>query len=588
MKSSEPRTELPDPGRICTVGVHLDLDSLRVVEVGRGRIVRWFSEAYPSGQLPGSKEFPAFLKSRLGEFCSVLRHTSIWLVGPTPSLQMRFLALPKARPRQLANMVYWTFRKEIPFDAAQTVFDYDAEGVDPAMAGTSKKTDVTAYTVAQAEVAALTDMFESVGVHVDGILLPSFAMRNLFRNQSAGSHAAETAMALYVGEDSSSIMFVKGKHVVSHRLFKTGMNVMLDAVRDRHPDWSAAQAYHAIRAAFAGGPPAADGTAGPATEEIDSLKETVRLAFGRLVQQVERSLSAYLVGRDEGVKEIHVAGAMAGLAPLVEELGSRLGVKSGPLDLFRAHRFAGREAGAWSPEEAGQMALALGAALSDKSQSPNLIYTYVKRHKEARGIRAKQLLVGLGAIAAALMLGGSRLASQANGRMHAELEACLQNVRRIVPRTDRAAVQAISDRAAQNSAQLKAMARRHLPAAALNQLARLTPEDIRLISATWEPGEAANAGKRAKKKTAGETDSPIRFHLEGLVLGEIGVQESKLASYQMRLEDAELFGGVSLLRSEAGTESGEPVLLFALEMQMDDLAGPSPSAPPAPAAGGGP
>ena len=581
MNTSEPKAEMPDRGRACTVGVHLDLDALRVVEVSRGRIVRWFVAPYPPGQTPASKEFPAFLKARLGEFDSMLRHTSIWVVAPMPSLQMRFLTLPKARPRQLSNLVYWTFRKEIPFDAAQTVFDYDVEGGDPAVAGSAKKTDVTAYTVAQAEVAALVGTFEHAGIHVDGLLLPSFAMRNLFCDRPAGPHAAEAAMTLYVGDDSSSIMFLKGKHVVSHRLFKTGMGVMLDAVRDRHPDWSAVAALQAVRAAFGGGEPAADG---PPAAEVEALREIVETAFGRLVQQVERSLSAYLVGREEGIREIFVAGAMAGLPPLVEELGSRLGVKSQPLDLAREHRFAGREAGAWRPEEAGQMALAWGAALSEKPHSPNLVYTYVKREKEARGIRAKQLLTALGAVAVALMLGGSQLAARANDRMRADLESCLASVCRIVPRTDRATIQDLSARAARNSAQMKAMARRHWPLAAMNQLARLTPEDVRLISAIWEPGEAAHSGKPAKKKTAAAADPEMRFHVDGLVRGEIGVQESKLASYQMRLEDTELFAGVVLLKSEAGTESGEPVLLFALEMQMEALAGP----PPLPAAGGVP
>ena len=105
--------------------------------------------------------------------------------------------------------------------------------------------------------------------------------------------------------------------------------------------------------------------------------------------------------------------------------------------------------------------------------------------------------------------------------------------------------------------------------------------------------EAASAGKHAKKKAAAVgADPEMRLRLEGLVLGEVGMQESKLASYQMRLEDAELFSGVVLMQSDAGTESGEPVLLFALEMQMEDLAGPPPppaAAPlPAPAAGGAP
>ena len=144
-------------------------------------------------------------------------------------------------------------------------------------------------------------------------------------------------------------------------------------------------------------------------------------------------------------------------------------------------------------------------------------------------------------------------------------------------------IQSLSDRAAADSAQMKRMARRSLPIAALNQLARLTPEDIRLVSAKWEPGEAAGAGNRAKKKpsTAAGTDPEIRFLIEGFVLGEIGAQESKLASYQLRLEDSEMFEDVFLLRSEGGTESGEPVLLFGLDMQMEKLAG-APVAAPSP------
>lgn len=584
MKTNEPRAEMPERGRVGMVGVHLDLDSMRVVEVSRGRVVRWFVAPYPPGQQPGSKDFPAFLKARLGEFGSMLRHTAVWVVGPTPSLQMRFLTLPRTRPRQLSNLVYWTFRKEIPFDVAQTAFDYDAEGGDPAATGSAKKTDVTAYTVSQTEVGALTDAFEQAGFHVDGLVLPSFAMRNLFRNHPAGLHATEAVMALYVGDDSSAIMFLKGRNVVSHRLFKTGLGVMLEAVRDRHPDWDARTAYRAVCAAYGAGEPAA----GAVDEEREQIREIAQPAFGRLIQQVERSLSAYLVGRDENIKAIFVAGALAGLPPLVAELGSRLGVKSRPMDLTQAYRFADRESATWTPEEAGQMALALGAAMSEKSQSPNLVYTYVRREKEARAIRAKQLLLGLGLVAVALMFAGHQLAARANDRMRAELEVCLGSIRRIVPRTDRATIQALSDRAARNSAQLKAMARRCLPVAVLNQIARLTPEDIRLISAVWEPGEAANAGKHAKKKAAAASVDPeMRLHLEGIVLGEVGMQESKLASYQMRLEDAELFAGVVLMRSETGTESGEPVLLFALEMQMEDLAGPPPLPPPA-AAGGTP
>ena len=193
MSTNESTAELPQGGR-SVLGVHLDIDSLRLVEVARGRIANWANVPYPAGLAPTAKEFPAFLKSSLAGYNSTFRRSALWVVGSLPSLQVRFLALPKARPRQMSHLVYWTFRKEIPFDVAQTAFDYDAEGGDPAATGSAKKTDVTAYTVAQAEVAALTGAFEEAGFHVDGLLLPSFAMRNLFRNHPAGLHATEAVM----------------------------------------------------------------------------------------------------------------------------------------------------------------------------------------------------------------------------------------------------------------------------------------------------------------------------------------------------------------------------------------------------------
>ena len=80
MSNIESGAEISDPGRNCALGVHLAIDSLRVAEVVRGRITRWLSVPYPPGLHPGAAEFPAFLKERLAEFFTVLRHTAIWVV----------------------------------------------------------------------------------------------------------------------------------------------------------------------------------------------------------------------------------------------------------------------------------------------------------------------------------------------------------------------------------------------------------------------------------------------------------------------------------------------------------------------------
>ncbi|MGD9780869.1 MAG: hypothetical protein AB7V14_01815 [Kiritimatiellia bacterium] len=574
MSTSESTAELQEPGGRCMVGVHLDIDSLRVAAVIRGRVVRWASVPYPDGVQPGSKDFPAFLKTGMADFHSAFSRASLWVVGPLPSLQVRFLSLPKGRPRQLSNLVYWTFRKEIPFDPVQTVFDYGVEG-DLSASGQSKKTDVTAYTVARGDVDALVDTFDRAGLRVEGIVLPSFALRNLLGARPPAHRGPE--LGLYVGGDASSLLFFKGKRVVAHRVFKTGMNVMLDVLRDRYPDWSPAKTYQAIRAVLvsAAFPEPRSGERG--SDEASQIIGTVRVAFDRLVQQVERSMSAYLVGKsEEEIANVYVAGSMAGLPTLVQELGSKLGLASRPLDLFRPDLMEAKGLPPAGPEEGGMMAIALGAALSDPAQTPNLLHTYVQRAKEARCARCRTVAAVLGIVGLALLLAGGVLIGHRNRRLQTELDDLQSQIRQFAPYPDRAMIQRMVDQAATDSLQMKGMAGRSLPVAALNQLALGTPEDIRLTSIAMERYAEVGTGKKPKKTAAsGAGSSPeIRIRMQGMVRGAPGSQESKLAAYVLRLEDAEMFEGVSLNRSEEGREGGEQVLLFDLDMGMDDFADP--------------
>lgn len=572
MSTSDSSVQLQEQGGRAVIGVHLDIDALRVVEMSRGRISQWANVPYPPGLQASSKEFPAFLKKSLADFHSVFRRASIWAVGPLPSLQVRFLSLPKARPRQLSNLVYWTFRKEIPFDAAQTVFDYDVEG-DVAGAGATKKTtDATAYTVAQGDVNALVDLFDSAGVHVDGVVIPSFALRNLFRVHPQNQPGP--VLGLYVGSEASSLLFLKGKHVVAHRVFKTGMNVMLDVLRDRHPDWSPAKAYQTIADALRAVPsPEEAQTAEAAASEASQISSTVHTSFSRLIQQVERSMSAYLVGRsEEEIRNLHIAGSLAGLPPLVREMGSKLGLASQPLDLFKAGLMESKVPGPTGPEEAGMMAIALGAALSDPSHTPNLLHTYVKRAQEARQARWRMGAIVLGVAVLALLAVAGGMVSHRNRILGKELEGYQTQIKQFAPYPDRAMIQSMVNKAQMNSQQLKSMADRSLPVAALNQLALVTPEDIRLTSISLGRDQA-----KGKKDAAGPPQ--ILLKVEGMVFGAPGSQKAKMAAFVLRLEDAEMFEQVSQYRTEEGREGGEQVLLFGLDMKMDDLAAkPAPKA----------
>lgn len=546
------------------IGLHLDLTALRAVEMHHGKIHDWIDIPYPPGVGVQSPAFPQFLKTSLAGLYAVARRASVWVVSPAPSLQVRFLSLPKVRPGQVSNLVYWTFRKEIPFDPAQTVFDYGPEG--ESAEGMSRKMDVTAYTVSQEDLDQVLNVFDRAGIPLEGIVLPSFAMRNLFVSQWLDADG--TNLGLYVGEDASAIMFIRNRRVVAHRVFKTGMKTMLDVLRDRHPDWDYGQAYTRAREALLR---KAGDTPGTLAGEDGPLNaDAVRATVARLVQQVERSMSAYMVGKSgEDIRKLYVLGNISGLPGMVEELGRRLGVKAEPVLVFSDHRMV---AGVSPPENegrAGELALAVGAALSDPAKTPNLLYTYTARERDARQSRIRKLVLAGGVLAIVGLVASYGFVGRANQKLRAELAQITAQISQFSAQPDEDTIRTMMKRATTESALLRDMINRSFPLAVQNQLAVHTPADIKLSVTRYDHASVTHAASSAGR------DAPKggKVSVEGLVSGEPGDQESRLASYVLRLQDTPLFSRVAVTRSEAGREGMDPVLLFSLEMNVRDYAG---------------
>jgi Tfp pilus assembly PilM family ATPase len=576
MKNGTISTEVVETADRCTLGVHLDLEALCVAEVIHGGLVDWARVPYPVGQRPGSPGFAAFLKDTINDFYPLHRRATIWAVASLPSMQVRFLSIPKVRPSQLSNLVYWTFRKEIPFDPVLTVFDYDVEG-EVSVPGESKRVDVTAYTVAQADVDAVTGLFLKAGLHLDGLMIPSFALRNVFRFHMSG--LSGTVVGLHVGDDSSSIMFVKGRHVVSHRVFKTGMNVMLDMMKDRHPDWTTEHAFNVMGEALKHDGHAMPAGNGLSADDAERIKESIHVAFGRLFQQVERSVSAYLVGRSgEEVNIMYVSGAITAWPSLVSELGAQLGMNSRVLNPLTAHHRKDATHAPITEEEGGGMALSLGAALSDPVTSPNLLHTYVKREQDTRLLRMRSWVTVLGSAALIGLILVYILFARMNRTTRIELEGYRKQVAQFAPYPDRTMIQAMVDDASADSIRMKRMAQCCLPVSALQVMAGQIPDDIHLegfsITSTAEVKDARRGGT---SRNAEELSARYRVHLDGMVLGPSASQQSKLASYMLRLEDTDLFEQVSLSRTEAGSKDGDSVLLFGIEMMTESLMPADPS-----------
>ncbi len=532
-------------GRL-TIGVQIDRDTIRSVEVLNGRITSWAERAIPKG-MSDAEELPVHLKRALEPFEPARRQARVWVLGAFPSLQVRFLSVPKTRTSQVSNVVYWQFRKEVPFDAALTAFDYDIEGENTQ--GDVPRLDVTAYTVSQAEVDALRSVFSHAGVRLDGVAIPHFAMRNLFQTRWI-THEG-TVLSLYVGDESTSLQIHSGGRVTLNRVFITGMNAMLGVLHNRHPEWTADDILARLNSV--------------SEAESAEAREVVRPALGRLMQQVERSMASYLVGRsNEEIDCVHVMGALAAYPRLVEEMGAHWGLRAQAVHVMEPPHVASGVDLPMDPSSAALLSMAAGVALSDDAHTPNLLHTYVKRDRESLRRRTRSwATAGVGLLLLAFALSFGYLL-----RSNAEYACALRDIQAqasaYMPGLTRETITLLMASLEERHLQFRGVARNCRPIAVLNELAAVTPEDVRLgrIEIVLESPVDRERGAGARER---------RVQIEGQIRGVREQQESKLASYVIQLEDTRMFERVALMRSGPGRDGANPVILFALELHLETI-----------------
>jgi len=529
-----------------SIGVSLEIDSVRMAESRGGRIYRCSSVPCPADLSRDPAGYAGFLKHALREFSPALHRMPVWAVGCFPSLHVRFMTLPALRRGSVSDMVYWTFRNELPFDSARTLFDYGMEGGGGS--GPEARIDVTAYTALRSEADALVALFAEAGVRLAGIVIPAFAMGNMMRLQMDGQQV--TRLGLFVGADASTVIVVKAGRVHSSRVFKTGMNALLAIVREAHdPDCTAPEAYRLMQEALESAP---DGAVAKQVHEV----------FDRLVLQIERTMAADLASHpDEQFDGLHVMGVIAGLAPLVAVLKSRLGLPV-PEDSYGS-------TGGDSPE---LTALAAGASLSRRDRTPNLLNPSAERERAARRARWSVQSALLLALLLVLLNVGVGLLDRRNTVAREQWRQEQAQLAAFPAQIDGHAIELMVAERIEARLRQKRLFLRWLPLGVLRTLADSTPPTIRLtsIDAVFPGGGSLQAGAKSGK-TGQAPGCGAVLRLGGRVLDAPEEQRSALAAYAIRLEDSPLFSTVEVTRVMADEDSSD--LVFELTLASDGTAG---------------
>lgn len=584
------RFKLPSPALIAlqkssTVGIDISNDYLRLVRVaerGRGnwQILDRRRLAVPPNTPVDSPEFAAFLKSALGSVCGSPKHSRLWVLMSTARVEMYPVSIPKVTNKQLGNVVYWTIKKESPFNEKEMIFDFQVQG-EVVEQGVPKLA-VMVYTAPRQEIEDLKNLFSRIGWPLTGITIAPFSVQNLFRTQWIPAFDM-TVANLSIDIDFTRIDIYAGGNLVMTRGIKAGLNSMIDALVEQlsgmktHPDAppiTSEQGRKIIRSLGTDAPPLRKTDVGFGIEK-EAIFKMIEPALERLVRQVERTFEHFNTTKpDNRISRLFISGIINIPPLIVDHIGAQLGTASAILDplideestacpdVDDVHRVSERIA----------LGQALSLALSDNERTPNLMLTYKDKEREATIKRINQAVFAIFIASVLVCLGIFVYQNHEISKKKEAIAGLKAQLAQTGPSVDRNQILALVAKVKAKNELSRVYADRYLGLVLISELAAKTPAHIRFtdLKITLGPAPAGDAvkGEAAKKEAAKARIEEIT--LEGLIQGERQIFETSLAAFTMALEASPLFKQVTIQKNSVEPYLKGETLHFILNMKVEE------------------
>lgn len=571
-----------------TIGIDIGHDHLRLVRTtknsdGTWQLLDFKKVALPPGVSLEKAEFSVFLKASLTSFCESPNKCELWAIMSAVGVDVRHVRVPRVSKKQLGNVVYWTAKKEATFEDRETLFDFEYQG--EVIEQGIPKLAAMVYTAPRQEIEALKGLFSRIGWPLTGISIVPFAVQNLFRTGWIAGREGATA-CLFIGNDYSRIDIYAEGNLVMTRGIKAGVSSMVEslveAFSEHHRPLAApltlAQGRKIVQSLSPDSSPLKEEDAG-----FDLAKETIfemiKPALERLARQAERTFEHYVSTMPgDRLAGILISGAINS-QQIIENIGVQLNMPSAILDPFSGAASAvSRDTPRYNLSLSERIAYgpALGVALSDNDRTPNLIFTYRDKEREASVARINQtvfaVFMAAVLVCSAIFVYQYRLIGKKT-RAIADIEMRLAQLGPLVDRNQLLKAAAMVNQRRELS---RTYADRYLGMVIIGELAALTPANVRFTHlkialgprpAAIPPGDVAKSGKEAVKN-GGE-----QITLEGVILGERQFHETSLASYIMVLDASPIFRQVTIEKSNVQPYLTGEVLHFTLNLKVEGRIG---------------
>ena len=575
------------------VGVDIGSAELKMVMIGQAldkkrEMLEYSSLPFESDMSKDSPQFSSFLQSALNDFCGDLKNIEIWSAISSANVTTRYLRIPLVPKKQVANAVYWTFKKEVSFNENKEIFDFDVLG-EIAEDG-DEKIEVMSYAAPKREISQLKHIFSKSGYPLTGISIVPFALQNLVRSQWIETDGENTC-TLFIGSDWSRIaIFSKGNLVLS-RDIKAGIKSMIASISEKADNGFPEQSVVTDDT---------DGTAmGVGLDEMTQIdeKQAQRLFFTithdsltltdvesglkykaddifkmilpaleRVIRQVERTIKHFSLNyKDGGVNKIYISGEVSGNRRIVDYIGDQLSLNVDTIDLFTSNQFLSSDvSGPDSALERGAFVPAAGMALSNNSTTPNFIFTHEEKAKHTKFLLINRSFIVAFLLLLALCIGVSFWQSNKLDRKRATLSQLQQELEQHSPILDQNLIIKMVTKVQRKTDTLDAISKRYLGMAVISEISELTPTNISLFSIIAEFGRPFSYNQEEKESK----DKNKLLNIEGVIFGDRMKLETSLANYIVKLKNSPMFGRPVIKKRTFKFFEDKEVLQFTVQLDL--------------------
>ncbi|MEN6319909.1 MAG: pilus assembly protein PilM [Syntrophaceae bacterium] len=566
------------------IGIDIGHEYLRMVKTKHLPDNQWELLNYKTLPLvypKNSPEFINFLRSEINEFCGSYKNTNIWAIMSAARVNVRHINIPKVPKKQIENAVYWTIKKETPFDEKESVFDFEIQR-EVSEQGVPKWLTMV-YTAPRETIEEIKGLFNQIGLPLTGISITPFAVQNIFKTGWIVPAIEGTVASLFIGNNFCRIdIYTQGKLIMT-RGIKAGVSSMVESLAERLMETrressekdrklSLVTMEQARKVLFSLSPDSQPLTKEDVGFELtdDEKFNAILPALERMIRQVERSFEHFTVSfKFEKVSKIYVSSAMNISKPIIEYIGDQLGIESDVIDALKLKLPREKSIEETSFSERLALTPAFGIALSDNTYTPNLLFRYKDKENAANIIRLNRIIFAVFIVAVLITSGIFLLQIHSARQKEAQIAILEKELLQFTPRIDQNMVSQMIASSRKQQGTAKEYSDQYTGMAVISELSLLTPTNIRLTNLNAHFG-IASSGKMAAKESQKETikDESRHVMLEGIIFGDRKTLESSLAGYIMKLDASPMFHQISIQKNVIEPFKKGEVLYFIIDIKV--------------------